>query len=95
MSSHTTRSGQNLLDVALQTQGDLSGFVLLCEANGLALDAVLLPGQTLALAEVVDPEVVDYYAEVRANYQVSTGEVYTEPSSGPSAFTNGFDNGFE
>lgn len=95
MSNHSVKNGQNLLDVALQTQGDLAGFVLLCDANGLPFDSILVPKQVLALAEVSDPEVVEYFGDVLANYQVVTGEVYTEPSSGPSAFTSGFDNGFE
>ena len=43
--------GQNLIDVAIQHYGSAASLVELAQANNLALDADLQPGQTLSLPE--------------------------------------------
>ncbi len=87
------QEGQNLVDIALQYYGDVSGvFQLLANNPELDnLDAVLYSGQKLLIdgAKAVAPSVVVYYR--RKEHYVNTGDDWFKFASFSNAFSNGYE----
>lgn len=61
---YTVKSGQNLLDVALQEYGSIEGIIFIMSDNGLPLSPALEPGQELIMHEeqVLQKATVQYLA---------------------------------
>lgn len=69
--------GQSIFDIAIQHCGSVDASYAIAKANGLTLDATLLPGQALLVPEVTDRRVVE---ELRRR-GVSVGSAYSPAQS--------------
>ena len=59
MKSITALQGQSIFDIAIQYCGSVDASYAIAKANGLTLDATLLPGQIVLVPEVIDRRIVE------------------------------------
>lgn len=55
--------GQNMMDVALQYLGDMSGVFDLANANGISITELLAPGDQLVLPAAINTGAAEYFEE--------------------------------
>jgi len=68
-------SGQTLFDIAIQSCGSIEAAFELAVLNGLNLTDELVPGQELALPEVVNSGIVTRYSNKGINPSTADNEV--------------------
>lgn len=53
---------QNMMDMAIQYLGDMTGVFDLANANGLSITSKITPGQKLVIPTAINPDAVKYFA---------------------------------
>lgn len=83
--------GQSLLDIALQTSGDISGVASLADANDIAISSDIASVSELKCGEVINPDRTQYYNQ--RQIIPATAKLSTVAEDG--IFGEEFDNYFE
>jgi hypothetical protein len=63
MKTITVKDGQNIYDIALQHAGSVEAVGAICNANDIAFDADLIPGNTLMIPSIDNEQLRNYYRD--------------------------------
>ena len=86
----TVLSGQNLLDLAVQTSGDAVSAIKLAIANGISVTDTPTIGGELRTIPVANRDITNYYTNKNLKPATALTEIEIQ-----GVFDNTFDNTFE
>ena len=87
----TVLSGQNLLDLAIQTSGDAVSAIALAIANGISVTGTLTIGGELRTAAIANRDITNYYT----NKNLKPATALSSEIERSGIFDGTFDNTFE